>query len=52
MQQHGDGLRGGTSGAVRLESFGGPAALAVQDVPVPQAARPVRGKAVIDLRPR
>ena len=37
MQQHDDGLRGGTSRAVRLESFGGPEVLAVRDVPEPQA---------------
>ncbi|MBR7825027.1 NADP-dependent oxidoreductase [Actinospica sp. MGRD01-02] len=37
MQQHDEGFRGGTSRAVRLESFGGPGALAVQDVPAPEA---------------
>lgn len=37
MQQHDDGLRNGVSRAVRLESFGGPEALAVQDVPEPEA---------------
>lgn len=38
MQQHGDQLRdGATSRAVRLDSFGGPEVLAVQDVPEPQA---------------
>ncbi|AGP59339.1 NADP-dependent oxidoreductase [Streptomyces rapamycinicus] len=37
MQQHNDGLRNGTSRAVRLESFGGPEALTVQDVSEPQA---------------
>ncbi|MFI1920095.1 NADP-dependent oxidoreductase [Nocardia sp. NPDC020380] len=37
MQQHNDGLRAGTSRAVRLESFGGPEELTVQDVPEPQA---------------
>lgn len=37
MQQRDDGLRDGTSRAVRLESFGGPEVLAVHDVPEPQA---------------
>ena len=37
MEQHDGGLRGGTSRAVRLESFGGPEVLAVRDVPEPQA---------------
>ncbi|NUQ96067.1 MAG: NADP-dependent oxidoreductase [Streptomyces sp.] len=37
MQQHHNGLRDGVSRAVRLESFGGPEVLAVQDVPEPQA---------------
>lgn len=37
MRQHDDGLREGTSRAVRLESFGGPEVLAVRDVPEPQA---------------
>ncbi|HEY3867384.1 MAG TPA: NADP-dependent oxidoreductase [Actinocrinis sp.] len=37
MRRHDDGLRNGVSRAVRLESFGGPEALAVQDVPEPQA---------------
>ena len=37
MQQHIDGLREGVSRAVRLDSFGGPEALTVQDVPEPQA---------------
>ncbi|QKG27256.1 NADP-dependent oxidoreductase [Actinomadura verrucosospora] len=37
MRQHDDGVGGGTSRAVRLESFGGPEVLAVQDVPEPQA---------------
>ena len=36
MQQHSEGLADGTSRAVRLESFGGPEVLAVQDVPEPQ----------------
>lgn len=36
MRQHGDdALRSGTSRAVRLESFGGPDVLALQDVPEP-----------------
>lgn len=37
MQEHDDGRGDGTSRAVRLESFGGPEILAVQDVPEPQA---------------
>ncbi len=37
MQQHDNALRGGTSRAVRLESFGGPEVLALQAVPEPQA---------------
>lgn len=37
MQQHHDGLRDGVSRAVRLESFGGPEVLTLQDVPEPQA---------------
>jgi NADPH:quinone reductase-like Zn-dependent oxidoreductase len=37
MQQHDDGLRDGASRAVRLESFGGPEALAVREVPEPRA---------------
>ncbi|WP_425826726.1 NADP-dependent oxidoreductase [Streptomyces fractus] len=37
MQQHQNGLRDGASRAVRLESFGGPEVLTVQDVPEPQA---------------
>jgi NADPH:quinone reductase-like Zn-dependent oxidoreductase len=37
MQQHSEGLRDGTSRAVRLESFGGPEVLAVKDVPEPRA---------------
>jgi NADPH:quinone reductase-like Zn-dependent oxidoreductase len=37
MQQHSKGLADGTSRAVRLESFGGPEVLAVQDVPAPRA---------------
>ncbi|MEZ0110673.1 NADPH:quinone reductase-like Zn-dependent oxidoreductase [Catenulispora sp. EB89] len=35
MQQHDGGPRNGVSRAVRLESFGGPEALVVQDVPEP-----------------
>src|SRR5579883_1274752 len=38
MQQHDDGLGDLRSRAVRLESFGGPEVLAVQDVPEPQAS--------------
>ncbi|SEG84760.1 NADPH:quinone reductase [Actinacidiphila yanglinensis] len=37
MTQHDDGLRDGMSRAVRLESFGGPEVLAVQEVPEPRA---------------
>ncbi len=37
MQQHDGGLRANTSRAVRLESFGGPEVLTVQDVPEPRA---------------
>ncbi|MFB8281605.1 NADP-dependent oxidoreductase [Nocardia colli] len=37
MQEHDGGLRAGASRAVRLESFGGPEVLTVQDVPEPQA---------------
>src|SRR5579884_2462182 len=37
MQQHDNALRGGTSRAVRLESFGGPEVLALQAVPEPRA---------------
>ncbi|WP_405559524.1 NADP-dependent oxidoreductase [Streptomyces sp. NBC_01180] len=37
MQQHGDALRDGASRAVLLDSFGGPEALALKDVPEPLA---------------
>ncbi|MFF2555163.1 NADP-dependent oxidoreductase [Nocardia sp. NPDC058058] len=37
MQQHNGGRRGDASRAVRLESFGGPEVLTVQEVPEPQA---------------
>lgn len=37
MQQHSEDLADGASKAVRLASFGGPEALAVQNVPAPQA---------------
>ncbi|MEV0247391.1 NADP-dependent oxidoreductase [Nocardia sp. NPDC050712] len=37
MQQHNGGPGSGPSRAVRLESFGGPEVLTVQDVPEPQA---------------
>ena len=37
MQQHDDAGGSGTSRAVRLESFGGPEVLEVQDVPAPRA---------------
>jgi NADPH:quinone reductase-like Zn-dependent oxidoreductase len=37
MQQHDEGVRYRTSRAVRLESFGGPEVLTVQDVPEPRA---------------
>ncbi|MFB7719914.1 NADP-dependent oxidoreductase [Nocardia sp. NPDC056100] len=37
MQQHNGGRRADASRAVRLESFGGPEVLTVQDVPEPQA---------------
>lgn len=37
MTQPSDGFGGGTSRAVRLESFGGPEVLTVQDVPEPEA---------------
>ena len=37
MRQHSEDLLGGTSRAVRLEAFGGPEVLAVQEVPEPKA---------------
>ena len=37
MRQHGAGLAGSTSRAVRLDSFGGPQVLTVRDVPAPRA---------------
>jgi NADPH:quinone reductase-like Zn-dependent oxidoreductase len=37
MHQHQDGSGSGTSRAVRLEAFGGPEVLALQDVPEPRA---------------